>query len=198
MMYKSAISFLLIILSVGVFANEPGKGMERPRPDTPPKGHFRPRQWEASGDIFVYMNKLKSENPKEFARLNELRKNDFKAFIEEMKQRMPIRQDFKRIGELKRQEREIARKIQETDDAAEKERLSAELKLKLKENFDVMLKEAEARLELMMQRVEAIRENEEQFIQDKYEMLLRDAGQDKGQSQLPPPPPPLKKEKQEH
>ena len=187
MMYKSAISFLLIVLSAAVFANEPGKIGEKPRPDMPPKGHFRPRTWEASGDIFVYMNKLKNENPQEFTRLNELRRTDFKAYIEEMKQRMPMRPELKRIGELKRQEREIAKKIQETDDAAEKERLSSELKLKLKENFDLMLKEAEARLEIMMQRVKAIRENEEQFLQDKYEMLLRNESQ--GESQPPPPPP---------
>ena len=189
MMYKSAISFLLILLSAGVFANEPGKGVEKPRPDMPHKGHVRPRQWEATGDIFVYMSKLKNENPQEFKRLSELRKTDFKAFIEEMKQRMPGRPELKRIGELKRQEREIAKKIQETDDAAEKEKLSAELKLKLKENFDLMLKEAEARLEMMMQRVTVIRENEEQFIQDKFDMLLRDASQGDKRPFTPPPAP---------
>ncbi len=44
-----------------------------------------------------------------------------------------------------------------------------------------MLKEAEARLEMMMQRVNTIRENEEQFCKDKLEFLLRDNCKDKHQ-----------------
>ena len=57
------------------------------------------------------------------------------------------------------------------------------LKQKIKEDFDVMLKEAEARLEMMMQRVNTIRENEEQFCNDKLEFLLRDPAKDKPQEQ---------------
>lgn len=166
--------FFLAVLACVSYAQVPEKPMAVPQ-----EGSVRnapPRHgplWHASGDIFVEMNKIKKSNPDEFARLNALRKKDFKAFIAEMNQRLPKRPDFKKIGELKKQERELAKKIKEEKDPAEKEKLTAELKAKIKEDFDVMLKEAEARLEMMMQRVAAIRENEDEYLQDKFDMLMR-------------------------
>lgn len=176
--------FLILTLSAVSYAQALGEGKHEPRTEKFKGGeHHKPMRWGGgpSPDIFVFMNKLKKENPEEYTRLNELRKTDFKAFITEMRQRLPKRPDFNKIGELKKQERELAQKIMETEDAAEKEKLTAELKQKIKEDFDVMLKEAEARLEMMMQRVAAIRENEEQFCKDKLEFLLRDNDKDKPQ-----------------
>ena len=173
---------LIMTLSAVSYAQAPGEGKhEAPAEKFKEGEHRKPMRWGGgpSPDIFVFMSKLKKENPEEYARLNELRKTDFKAFITEMRQRLPKRPDFNKIGELKKQERELARKIKETEDAAEKEKLTAELKLKIKEDFDVMLKEAEARLEMMMQRVTAIRENEEQFCKDKLDFLMRDPDKDK-------------------
>ncbi|MBQ7177509.1 MAG: hypothetical protein IJS08_08850 [Victivallales bacterium] len=175
---------LIMTLSVVSYAQAHGEEKHGPRAEKFKEGeHRKPMRWGGgpSPDIFVFMSKLKKENPEEFARLNQLRKTDFKAFITEMKQRLPKRPDFNKIGELKKQERELAKKIMETEDAAEKEKLTAELKQKIKEDFDVMLKEAEARLEMMMQRVTAIRENEEQFCKDKLEFLLRDTNKDRPQ-----------------
>lgn len=175
---------LIMTLSAVTYAQAPGEGKNVPRAEKIKEGeHHSPTRWHGGPppDIFVFMSKLKKENPEEYARLNQLRKTDFKAFITEMKKRLPKRPDFNKIGELKKQERELARKIMETEDAAEKEKLTAELKQKIKEDFEVMLKEAEARLEMMMQRVNTIRENEEQFCKDKLEFLLRNNCKDKHQ-----------------
>jgi len=173
----SNLTFVLLFVCAASFAQAPGWEKREPRPEKFKDGeHPKPMGWGASGDIFVVMNKLKKENPEEFERLNQLRKTDFKAFIVEMKQRLPKRPDFNKIGELKKQERELAKKIIEAGDPAEKERLTAELKSKIKEDFDIMLKEAEARLDMMMQRVAAIRENEDAFLKDKMEFLLRTPG----------------------
>ena len=177
-----------VFFSAFLFCAAFAQTQENPAPGLPPapgerheKVNNRPYgkpMWHASGDIFVEMNKIKKTNPEEFARLNELRKTDFKAFIAEMNARLPKRPDFKKIGELKKQERELARKINEEKNPELREKLIAELKAKIKEDFDVMLKEAEARLEMMMQRVTAIRENEEQFLNDKFEMLMRNPKMD--------------------
>ena len=180
---------LVVTLSAVSYAQAPGEGRHEPRPERFKDGEpHKPMRWGGgpSPDIFVFMSKLKKENPDEYARLNQLRKTDFKAFIAEMKQRLPKRPDFNKIGELKKQERELARKIKETEDATEKEKLTAELKQKIKEDFDVMLKEAEARLDMMMQRVNTIRENEEQFCNDKLEFLLRNNDQDTNNPPRPP------------
>ena len=165
-------AFFSVFLFCAAFAQaheKPAPGAHQEKANGMP---YRKPMWYASGDIFVEMNKIKKTNPEEFARLNELRKTDFKAFIAEMNARLPKRPDFKKIGELKKQERELAKKINEEKNPELKEKLIVELKAKIKEDFDVMLKEAEARLEMMMQRVTAIRENEEQFLNDKFDMLM--------------------------
>ncbi|MBR0460076.1 MAG: hypothetical protein IJJ26_12635, partial [Victivallales bacterium] len=55
-------------------------------------------------DMLLLMNKLKTEKPEEYARLQELRKTDRSQFFKELRQHMPKRNNGN--GELWKSERE--------------------------------------------------------------------------------------------
>lgn len=177
---------LLICLAAAAFAEASSAG--EARADKRPVMRGRHGGWGMSSGIFVIMKKLKAENPAEYERLNELRKRDFKAFMKEIRALMPKHTNFKRIGELKKQEIQLAKKIVEVKDEKEKSALEEELRQKLKEDFDIMVKEAEARIEMMRQYLITIKENEQQFLQERYDLMLNNAKNRAEKNNLPPPP----------
>ena len=191
---------LCLVFSQFAFA-QPKEAMPRPDGKT---GNFRlpPRKfgdWGRGEDIIIAMGKLKKENPEEFKRLDEMRKTDIEGFIREIKKYLPApKNNHKKIFSLDAECRELARKIKESKDDAEKAVITATLKAKIKESFDIMISDATQRLEKLRKNIESLKENEEYVLSERLDALLnpvkfhsgKKPAEDDKNALLPPPPPP--------
>ncbi len=120
----------------------------------------------------MIMSKLKKENPQEYERLENLRKTDIRAFVNEIRKYMPAPNgNMRRMGQLDRECFELARSIQECKDPAEKTKLEEQLRAKIKEAFDFMLQDYDERLQRMTKQLESLKENEETILEERFKML---------------------------
>ncbi len=148
-------------------------------------------------DMRVLMNKLKTENPEEYARLQELRKTDKQQFFKELRQHMPKRNNGN--GELWKSEREcreLVRQIKAAQNEEEREKLVAQLKVKLNENFDLMVSNAQERIDMMTAKLEEIQKNKDLIISERFKSYLAEEfaptmppPRGKKGPGVPPPPP---------
>ena len=120
----------------------------------------------------MIMSKLKKENPAEYERLETLRKTDIRSFVNEIRKHMPApSENMKRMGQLDRECFELARTISACKDADETAKLEKQLRDKIKEAFEFMLQDYADRLQRMTKQLEALRENEEAILDERFKML---------------------------
>jgi len=120
--------------------------------------------------VILIMGKLKKENPKEFARLDEMRRKNPRAFVEEIRKYLPKPKAMDRKHQILETEcRELAAKIRATKNAAEKEKMTKELRAKLQEEFNLMLSDAMERVTKIQQQIKELKENEEFIISGRLE-----------------------------
>ncbi len=183
---KSRITILMAVLAAlmfQVFAQEglppppppEGRGpngMEHPR--GPGGEHGRKGAWNPGrgNEVLMIMSKLKKDNPEEYERLENLRKTDIRAFVNEIRKYMPVPNgNMMRMGQLDRECFELARTISDCKDAAEKTKLEERLRSKIKEAYDFMLQDYSERLQRMTKQLEALKENEEAILEERFKML---------------------------
>ena len=101
-----------------------------------------------------------------------MRKTDIRAFVNEIRKYMPAPNgNMKKMGQLDRECFELARTIANCKEPAEKAKLEKQLRDKIKEAFDFMLQDYAERLQRMTQQLEALRENEEAILDERFKML---------------------------
>ena len=186
---KSRFTILMVVLAAlvfQVFAQEglpppppEGRGASGMEPQHGPGGeHGRKGAWTPGrgNEVLMIMTKLKKENPEEYERLETLRKTDIRAFVNEIcKYKQIPSGNMKRMGQLDRECFELARAILECKDAAEKAKLEEQLRSKIKEAYDFMLQDYSERLQRMTKQLEALRENEEAILDERFKMLTDSA-----------------------
>ena len=160
-------------------------------------------------DVVILMNRLKKENPEEYARLDQLRQTNHGQFFAEIRKLLPRDNNaIQKMMENERLCRQIAQKIKGCQDEQEKAKLEAELREKIVANFDATIEEAAARIEKLQARLEAYKENRDDILEARYQAFIqmarmpRDRNVPNGRpgprpnppapngDQLPPPPPP--------
>ena len=175
---KSRLTILMAVLAALVFQVFAQEGLP---PPPPPEGrgpngmeHVRKGGWNPSrgNEVLMIMSKIKKENPAEYERLETLRKTDIRAFVNEIRKYMPApSENMKKMGQLDRECFELARSIRDCKDAEEKAKLEKQLREKIREVFEIMLQDYADRLQRMTKQLEALRENEEAILEERFKML---------------------------
>lgn len=180
-------------LSLGTaWAQDGGKAAppEPPPENRPPaSSHWRLDAWGKGEEVVKLLEKLKTENPQEYQRLEELRKTDVEKFFREVRSKLPRRSEFmSKIGPIEQRCRELSRDYLAAKDDADKARFEAELRKALKESFDLVIGDAQARIERLQKQVGDMQAKEMQILAERLQMFLR--GELDGAAAPPPPPPP--------
>ncbi|MBQ9369108.1 MAG: hypothetical protein IJT83_15100 [Victivallales bacterium] len=175
---KSRFTILMTVLAALMFQVFAQEGFP---PPPPPEGrgpndmeHARKGLWTPGrgNEVLMIMSKLKKEKPEEYERLENMRKTDIRAFVNEIRKYMPAPNgNMRRMGQLDRECFELSRSICECKDAAEKAKLEEQLRAKIKEAFDFMLQDYAERLQRMTKQLEALKENEEAILDERFKML---------------------------
>ncbi len=175
---KSRFTILMTVLAALMFQVFAQEGFP---PPPPPEGrgpngmeHARKGLWTPGrgNEVLMIMSKLKKEKPEEYERLENMRKTDLRAFVNEIRKYMPAPNgNMRRMGQLDRECFELSRSICECKDAAEKAKLEEQLRAKIKEAFDFMLQDYAERLQRMTKQLEALKENEEAILDERFKML---------------------------
>ncbi len=132
-----------------------------------------PAFWGSGSDIAKAMSKLKEEDPEKYAELDELRRNDMEKFLSEIKGLLPKPKNSRRLMYLLEADcRELASEIRNCKDEAEKEKLEALLKARIKEGFDFMMDDSLERLERMRLQIEAMKKNEAKILEMRYKEFI--------------------------
>ena len=147
-------------------------GMEHQRGPGGEPGRKGPWNPGRGNEVLMIMSKLKKENPEEYERLENLRKTDIRAFVNEIRKHMPMPNgNMKRMGQLDRECFELARNIVDCKDNTEKAKLEEQLRAKIKEAYDFMLQDYSERLQRMTKQLETLKENEEAILAERFKML---------------------------
>ena len=173
--------FLLtsVLLAFTAFAHEAPKEkgpekkpnfaeMNKPQPKNMHLGRWH--------DVAITMGKMKKENPEEFTRLNNLRKSNPAAFIQEIRPYLPKPTPSPSIikaNQIETECRELAAKIKATGNPEEKAELELKLKTKLRESFDALLASSTERIEHIQKQIQELKENEEYIINDRFDFLTQ-------------------------
>jgi len=164
-----------------------------PRPDM--GGDFwrpgMPR--EPRTNIAQLLKKLEQENPEEYARLRELRKNDRQAFFQEIRRlsRPATSENSKKLFANEAECRRLAKEIRSCEDAAKKQDLLEQLRQKLKEAHQLAVEEFAARLQTLQQQLTEMQENAESIQEKRLKSLLEEDMPEHGvPGGFPPPPHP--------
>lgn len=145
------------------------------RNEFPGRRHGRGPEW---------IERFREENPEEFNRLMEVRRQNPDKFRQEIRERMKdrLRERGDRVGnEEERELRELAKAYHTAESEAEKAELKAEIKEVIYAVFDERMERATDRLERMEQeldrlrdRLEKRRRNREEICLERVEELTRD------------------------
>lgn len=212
------LAVVAFVLGCCVWAQEPPapqapQGKPNGRPGVPPP-EMQQRAMPAgmgsrADDVVIIMNRLKKENPEEYARLDQLRQTNHGQFFAEIRKLLPRETNaIQTMMENERVCRQLAQKIRACQNEEEKAKLEAELKEKIVSNFDATIAEATARIEKLQARIAAYKENRDDILEARYQAFIRMARAPRERpnrpgkpgprpenaettgEQLPPPPPP--------
>jgi putative heme degradation protein len=148
---------------------------------------------EPRANISQLLKKLEQENPEEYARLCELRKNDRQAFFQEIRRlsRPQPSENSQKLFANEAECRRLAGEIRACEDAAKKQELLEQLRLKLKEAHQLAVEEFAARLNNLQQQLASMQENAEAIQEKRLQILLQEEQPEHGRpGAFPPPPPP--------
>ncbi len=120
-----------------------------------------------AGDRFAqareFLEELKSEQPEEFKRLQELRETDRKAFSTEIRKVMVAKRGKQRGPGAKarrgeRKHMELSRRYHKATSAEEKERIKLEIREAVEESFEKTISQAKKRLVALEREIERARD----------------------------------------
>jgi len=175
----------------------PDGEMRRP-PRGPRPDQGRDMFWQHQGgprepraNLGQLLKRLEQENPEEYARLCELRKNDRQAFFQEIRRlsRPEPSENSKKLFANEAECRRLASEILACKDPEKKQELIDALRLKLKEAHLLAVEEFAARLHNLQQQLSRMQENAEQIQEKRLQNLLNEE-RPEGPGGFPPPPPP--------
>ena len=190
---------LLAMMGLGLclstaWAQDAGATAPPPPPEPPPEtrlkasSHWRLEAWGKGEEVVKLLEKLKTENPQEYQRLEELRKTDVEKFFREVRSKLPRRSEFiSKIGLIEQKCRDLSRDYRAAKGEADKARVEAELRTALKESFDTVISDAHARIERLQKQVGDMQANEMKILTDRLQMFL--SGEHDGAAPPPPPAP---------
>ncbi|MGI6355768.1 MAG: hypothetical protein ACOX6W_11830 [Lentisphaeria bacterium] len=139
----------------------------------PKTSNWRFDAWGRGEEVVKMLEKLRVEDPQEYERLEQLRKSDVKKFFHEVRCRLPRREGVSsKIGPIEQRCQELSRSYLAAKDDAEKARTEAELRKALKESFDLVISDAQARIERLQKQVANLQAKEEQILAERLQMFL--------------------------
>jgi len=155
----------------------------------PKTSSWRFDAWGKGEEVVKMLEKLRAEDPQEYERLEQLRKSDVEKFFREVRSRLPRREGFSsKISPIEQRCQELSRSYLAAKDDAEKARIAAELRKALKESFDLVISDAQARIERLQKQVGDLQAKEEQILAERLQMFL--SGEQDGALAPQPPPGP--------
>lgn len=181
---------LTILLLVGLFSvvslsmnaqeeQNTNRGRHRQSPGEGENGHFH----RSPGFKGGWLERLKTENPEEFERLQKLRDEDPEKFREEIR-----RMSKERFGGMIRQKgrqleakcRELSQKYRDAEGEADKAAAKEQLQVAVKEAFDArvaaqkeMVKNLEEQLAKLKKQIAEREENREKICEERVESLIK-------------------------
>ncbi|HOG52171.1 MAG TPA: hypothetical protein PKY10_16400 [Lentisphaeria bacterium] len=139
----------------------------------PKTSSWRFDAWGRGEEVVKLLEKLKAEDPQEYDRLEQLRKSDVEKFFREIRSRLPRRDGFtSKISPIEQRCQELSRSYLAAKDDAEKARIEAELRKALKESFDLVISDAQARIERLQKQVGDLQAKEERILAERLQMFL--------------------------
>lgn len=164
---------ILLSLSALVSALSLSAQEAPPPPGPGPRPMMSPfENWGRGNDIIVVMEELKKNDPETYTKLAELRKSDLTAFMAEIKKHLPKdKYPMRKMFKLETECRSLALTIADCKDEAVKEKLQEMLRDKIKESFDFMISDSTERIEKMRKQLEALKANEESFLEERYKQF---------------------------
>lgn len=139
----------------------------------PKTSSWRFDAWGRGEEVVKLLEKLKAEDPQEYERLEQLRKSDVEKFFREVRSKLPRRNEFgSKLSPIEQRCQELSRSYLTAKDDTEKVRIEAELRKALKESFDLVISDAQARIERLQKQVADLQAKEKQILAERLQMFL--------------------------
>ena len=169
----SLIAFLLFaVMGLNAFA-APDAGAKLLPPPMQQRCDAKGKYGDMPHPMRRYFEKLKKENPAEYQRLLQLRRDDRRAFMAEMERLFPRQKNpmNDRLQKIEKECWELARKLKATSDPAEKEKLTAQLQKKLDESCNEMIEYTRKHVERLQKKIDYIEKNRENILEQRFKFF---------------------------
>ncbi|MBO7741650.1 MAG: hypothetical protein J6S21_03770 [Victivallales bacterium] len=122
-----------------------------------------------------FFDKLQKENPAEYNRLQKLRREDRRAFMNELAKLRVFENDMNdSLHTIEKKCWELAAAIRNEKDPAAQSKLREDLRKTLEESCDAMVKHTRNRIEMMEKRLQYIEQNREQILDQRMKFFCEE------------------------
>ncbi|NMA42031.1 MAG: hypothetical protein GX946_01470 [Oligosphaeraceae bacterium] len=130
------------------------------------------------------MEDLQANDPKEYERLQKLKRQDRELYFQELWKKMPERENKKRdeINRIEKQCHELAERHRQAPES-EKKSIKKELNTKLERSMQLVIEDTEERLRSVESALEHLNANREKIINERLQKFLRE--DDKAEKETP-------------
>ena len=137
----------------------------------------------------MFMEKLKTQDPETYQKLEKLRVTDRNAYFAELRKLLPARPMVpNKVGQLDFKCQKLSQQYHEARTEGEKEAIRKELIQAVEEATDAMIADMKERLKMMSERLAELEKNRKAAIDMRVDMLLKDRSGKNGPPMMPPPP----------